>query len=187
GRFSKKYPRIKINLQIVQRREVGVASRSMHYDMGFTAIPFDFPNLAVRRTFTMPARALIPTSHRLATRRAISIRDFEGENLIMLTKDNSIRPKLELELLKANISFASTMETSSPIVAYKLVSQGLGLSVVDPFSPMVMNSDEVANLRLNGDISLTYGFFFPERKPVSRLCEDFMLILGDIVQAYGQN
>jgi DNA-binding transcriptional LysR family regulator len=75
------------------------------------------------------------------------------------------------------------METSSPIVACKLVAQGMGLAVVDPFSPMMAQADTVVAVPLNDAIDLTYGFFFPENKPISRLSDDFMEILTGLVKA----
>jgi DNA-binding transcriptional LysR family regulator len=59
GRFAKRYPNIRVDLHIVQRSEVGHAARATPYDMGFTVVPFDNPNLSVRRTFTIPATAVV--------------------------------------------------------------------------------------------------------------------------------
>jgi DNA-binding transcriptional LysR family regulator len=183
GHFAKRYPNIRVDLHIVQRSEVGHAARATPYDMGFTVVPFDNPNLSVRRTFTIPATAVVPACHRLAGRPSLTIRDFAGEDLVMLTRDNSIRGKLELEFAKAGITYHIRMETSSPIVACKLVAQGMGLAVVDPFSPMMAQADTVVAVPLNDAIDLTYGFFFPENKPISRLSDDFMEILTGLVKA----
>jgi DNA-binding transcriptional LysR family regulator len=182
SRFAGRYPNIRVDLHIVQRSEVGHAARATPYDIGFTVVPFDNPQLSIRRTFAIPATAVVPTCHRLATRPSVSIQDFAGEDLVMLTRDNSLRGKLELEFAKARISYHTRMEVSSPIVACKLVAQGMGLAVVDPFSPMMAPAGKIAIVPLDEAIELTYAFFVPEGKPVSRLTDDFMEILMEIVE-----
>ncbi|MBR0646350.1 LysR family transcriptional regulator [Plastoroseomonas hellenica] len=182
--FTRQYPNIRISLEIVERRDVARSAQSLHYDMGFTAVPFDAPGPSVRQLFTLPARLLLPPAHRLARRRKVEIRDLQGENIIMLTKENSIRPKMELELAKAGISYRSGLETSSPFVASRFVALGLGIAVADPFSPLMIGPKQLANRPMSGDITLTYGFFFPESRPVPQLCEEFVTTLGHVVSRH---
>lgn len=181
GRFSKRYPKIKINLNTVQRSEVAHASRHSHYDIGFTALPVDHPSLILRNVFTLPALALLPIAKRKPRNKRLFARDFDGQDFVMLTPHNLIRPQVELFFAREQIKVRSMIETSSPIIAYKLVSQGFGMSIVDPFSPMFMASKEVYVSRVNADIHLTYGFFFPDNRPISALSEGIMSIFQDVV------
>lgn len=186
AKFTKKYPLVRINLQIIQRRDVGYISRATEFDLGFTAVPFDYPNLMLRSIIFLPAVAVVPNAHRLAERDVLAIDEFEGERWIMLTPDNLLRSQIELAMAKKNIKPLVAIESSSPIASCKLVSAGLGVSIVDPFSARFVATESVRFVQLKEEIGLTYGFFYPDKKPISKLSEEFMRIVGNILQNISQ-
>lgn len=187
ARFAQKYPLVRVNLQIIQRRDVGNVSRATEFDLGFTAVPFDYPSLTMRRISYLPAVAVVSNEHALAARNSLVMDDLGGESWIMLSSDNLLRSQIELAMAKKNIRPRFAIETSSPIAACKLVALGLGVSIVDPFSARFVAQEGVSFVHLREEIGLTYGFFYLDKKPMSKLSEDFMAIVDSILRDIAQD
>jgi DNA-binding transcriptional LysR family regulator len=104
----------------------------------------------------------VPTSNPLSSRTSLSARDLDRQPFIRLTSANLLRSRLDADLIKSNAHPVVKAEVSSPMTACALVAQGLGLAVVDAFSPVVAKTAEFQIVPWKSSISLTYGFFYPK-------------------------
>jgi len=184
SRLYAKYPNVKLNLLVVNRNNVGDAILRSHYDIGFSALPVEHRNVKVRSIITLPALAVLPATMPVPDRRNLKAEDFQGRDFITLTSDNLIRQQVDMYFILNEIRVRSMIETSSPLIAYNLASQGLGMSIIDPFTPIFIASNKVTLRELDADIHLTYGFFAPDNRPLSKLAEDAISTFQSVIEEY---
>ena len=79
-----------------------------------------------------PAVVAMQEGHRLSTRSTIGPADLEGEHMITLEPGTLFAMRVEVAL--AGIPRASTIETRLSHTALSLVSEGVGITIIDPSS-----------------------------------------------------
>ena len=93
---------------------------------------------------------------------ASSAPDLDGQPFIRLTSSNLLRSQLDADLIKSNAHPIVKAEVSSPVTACALAAQGVGLAVVDAYSPVVAKSGGFRIVPWKSSGVLTYGFFYPK-------------------------
>lgn len=131
ARFLRDRPNIHASLSGIPSTMVIEAVASGQADLGFADGPLDRPGFL---TETRPLQAVVamPKVHRLAGRAQIEPADLEGEHMITLEPGTLFAMRVEVAL--AGIRRASTIETRLSHTALALVSEGVGVTIIDPSS-----------------------------------------------------
>ncbi len=131
ARFLRDRPNIHASLSGIPSTMVIEAVASGQADLGFADGPLDRPGFL---TETRPLQAVVamPEVHRLAGRAQIEPADLEGEHMITLEPGTLFAMRVEVAL--AGIRRASTIETRLSHTALALVSEGVGVTIIDPSS-----------------------------------------------------
>lgn len=187
ARLYARYPNVKINLHVVNRHDVADATNRYNYDIGFSALPVEHHSVQVRSIITLPALAVFPINADIGNARRLAASCFQQRDFITLTPDNLIRQQADMLFILNDVRVRSMIETSSPLIAYNLASQGLGCSIVDPFTTIFVASNKVEVRELEANINLTYGFFAPDNRPLSKLAEDAIEMFQDVIREYYPN
>ncbi len=162
GEFQKTHPDVFVSLEIIPLRDADRWISGLNFDLGVSALPMAWSGLSYEPFLTMAPVAVVPTGNPLASRPSLSARDLDGQPFIRLTNANLLRAQVDAELIKANAHPAVKAEVSTPMTACALAAQGLGLAVVDAFSPVVAKSDGFQIMPWKSASALTYGFFHPK-------------------------
>jgi len=116
----------------------------------------------------------IPAGHALAQKHVIGPEDLTGQNFIMLHPEKSFNWSGHEQLIasmpeKPNIIFS----TQRSAIAYGMVAQGIGISVLEPFSARFWEKHGIVIKPFQPAISYPFMIFFPRGKIRSDLCKRF--------------
>lgn len=106
-------------------------------DFGIAAFVPEMPELVVELLHRENGPCIVPSDHRLARKRRVHARDLDGEAFISLSASDPMRSMIDAAFSPDNRQL--TLDTPYAITICKMVSLGLGVSVV---SPMVWRSTQ---------------------------------------------
>lgn len=112
-------------------------------DLGFTLLPVSHPALQSRALESVRTVAVVPADHALANRSHLEPVDLVDTPMIMPHSAARVRALFDASFLSASLCLSPRIETSNAISSVYLVSQGAGVSVLDPFSCLSIPKDEV--------------------------------------------
>jgi DNA-binding transcriptional LysR family regulator len=100
-----------------------------NFDLGISAFPFQRTALTAI-PLNDGAVVVLPAEHHLVAKPVVQLSDLQHERLVLLSK--TPQHPLSTAFQSANLHYVA--ETSLSTIACALVSEGLGIAVVDPFS-----------------------------------------------------
>jgi DNA-binding transcriptional LysR family regulator len=162
GEFQKKYPDVFVSLEIIPLRDADRWISGLNFDLGVSALPMAWSGLGYEAFLTLAPVAVVPTANPLSSRASLSARDLDGQPFIRLTSSNLLRSQVDADLIKSNAHPVVKAEVSTPMTACALAAQGVGLAVVDAYSPVVAKTDGFQIVPWKSSGVLTYGFFYPK-------------------------
>ena len=143
-------------------RELGVLAHQVE-DERLTAVPFgEFP-------------VVIFTSklHRFALRESISIKELEGERMIMRERGSSTRRALETALQQAGVKPTVVMEIGHREIIREAVAQGIGIGAVSEVAYEA--GPDLHRVRIHDADVRTYAqFIFLSERRESRMVRAFL-------------
>ncbi|MBL8326132.1 MAG: LysR family transcriptional regulator [Rubrivivax sp.] len=134
-RFASKFiegrERAKMHLSGMPSHLVIDAVQVGQADIGLAAAPPERPGLQIE---SLDSRAVlaVPSGHRLARRRSVSLPDLAGERVVALSEPTIF--SVHTDTLLAGIAHDVVATTPLSGIACALVAEGLGVAIVDPFS-----------------------------------------------------
>lgn len=181
ARFRKLRPNLQILLDGIPSHLVLERVASGLFDLGFAAVPAERPNL----TIVPVAGALMvvmPERHHLASRKVLGARDLEGESVIMLGQGSHLRHSIETALTRVHVT--KLIETPLAAIACSFVAQGLGITLVDPFTAADFVGRGVIARRFEPAIDVGYSLVVSKDRRLSQVANDFVESLADSTTAY---
>lgn len=103
-------------------------------DVGFAQLPLEFPNIDVELLPQVRSVAVLPEGHRLAAKAVLTPQDFKDEPFISLEQTTPTRYRIDALFSAERIFREVRIETPLSMIACGLVSTGVGVSIVDPFT-----------------------------------------------------
>lgn len=155
-------------------------------NVGFTLLPVTHGALETKELATVSACAVVPKSHPLAKRSTLSPADLHNEPMVMPHSAARVRTLVEANFISAGLKLLPKTETSSAISSVYLVSQGAGISVLDPFSCMYVPHDQVQLIKWLPDTPMTYGMIFQSNRVLSALENHLFQNVSNNISAYLQ-
>ncbi|MEM8882447.1 MAG: LysR family transcriptional regulator [Planctomycetota bacterium] len=133
-KLQRKHPGIEVELsEITDMRCPRLVAGETDLVVGY--IPKIPPGIATQRVGTIHSFIVHPASHRLAKRKRVTMKDFDGETFIGYAKGSVMRKLQEIELKRAGVTPSNFLTTDSVDVILGFVASGLGLSLVPSLSP----------------------------------------------------
>lgn len=143
ARFHRSRPDVKIRMHNMTKLEQIQALRERRIAIGFNRLVPDEPDLVVETVLRERMLVALPEGHRLARQRRVSIRDLEGEPMILYP--NVPMPGLAQEVMGAfqreGVRIVVEQEVEDAVTCIALVASGFGLCVT---------TESATNLRLPG-------------------------------------
>lgn len=131
GRFLKPRPNVRMSVQGMPSHSVIEAVAAGQADFGYALGPLERPGLLVEG-MRSAAVAILPAAHRLARKATIQASDFSGERFVAVASGTLLHSRIDAAL--ADVERLSLVETPLSEIACVLVSENVGVSIVDPFS-----------------------------------------------------
>jgi DNA-binding transcriptional LysR family regulator len=131
AKFVRERPRLNIIVDGLPSPAIRDRVAGGQIDIGITAFPFQRSSITAT-ALDDNAVVAMPVGHRMAGQEVVRADDLHDENLILVTKlRNNLHP---IEAALQSVRGQQTIETPLATIACVLVSEGLGVAVVDPFS-----------------------------------------------------
>ena len=144
-------PDLRMTLEVRSSDWVVQSVLQRQCDVGIAGLPLNDPGLRIAFIATASAVCVLPRGHRLAAHEAIGPGDLAGEPFISLGANYRTRQHVDRVFRDAGVARELRLETQLSEMACLLVERGLGVAIVDPFTPL-----------LRPDLRLDVRPFLPE-------------------------
>jgi len=174
GLFGRNHPdrRVSLRIQMSTRIEELVAAQLV--DFGLAEYPFQRNGVAVEEFCSVPLVLAVPASHRLAGRQTTAPSDLQDERFISLTENNVGRELADTLFLRAGVQRRMTLEAQIFCVIAEMVSQDLGVGLIDPFTAFDFRDRSIASISFEPTVMLRVGLLLPVYRPTSRAAREFI-------------
>jgi DNA-binding transcriptional LysR family regulator len=138
------FPRLELIVTTGNTKEIARAVIEHELDIGLVTLPVVHRQLEVEPVFVDPLVAIAPSDHPLKNARSLTAAVLAGESMILFERGGNIRAVIN-EWFRANRATPhSVMEVGSAEATKKLVSAGLGLSLISRIA--VVNESRTGEL-----------------------------------------
>lgn len=131
-RFRKLYPEVVFDLENILTAKQITHLQERRLDIGFVRMPIVADGIDLIPVHSEPFILIVPTSHRLAKKPHIKLKDLGGEDMVLYSRNKapSFRDQLMGMLERAGIKPKIVQEAGEMYTLVSLVSAGLGISIL---------------------------------------------------------
>jgi DNA-binding transcriptional LysR family regulator len=128
--FNRRYPGIRVSLQVANREAVIAALSENRTDLAITGQPPDSVDVIAQHFMDNPLVVIAAPTHRLAGAPRIPLSALEREPLVVREPGSGTRAAMERHFAAHNVKYRTVSELSSNEAIKQAVQAGLGLGVV---------------------------------------------------------
>ncbi|ABE46275.1 LysR substrate-binding domain-containing protein [Polaromonas sp. JS666] len=148
--FSEKYPLIRIVVDTSESSIVANWIATQHCDIGFVSYISDKPGVVASVIHTENAVCVMPSRHPLARKRRLVPQDLNGERFISLPSGSSSRCAVDAAFPEEGRIMV--LETTYAATICRMVSEGLGLSLLNPIVSRTMKLPGIVAIPFKPDV-----------------------------------
>lgn len=183
--FRSTHPDVRISVRIVVKREMTKWLESQLFDIALLTLPVEYPASRSRILAEVEGVCILPPGHRLSDRRLIEAEDLEHEDFLSIVPDTVLRIRVDKAFAQLGIERRNMIvETQSAASICQMVAQGLGASVIDPFTARAFEHTDIVIRPFRPAIPYSFGMVLPIHRPTSRLAEEFVEALRTHAQTF---
>lgn len=147
ARFLAEHPDAEVALHTHGSQVGNQRVASQQVDIVLSFLNTEHPSVIKRTLCRVEAVAALPPGHALAERRTLAPADFAGLPFISFTSDTRTRHAVDQVFETADIDRVQKIETYISETACALVAEGVGVSLVDPFTAAAFAADGLIAVR----------------------------------------
>lgn len=178
--FSARYPQVRIVVDTSESPVIANWVATQHCDIGFASYMADKPGVMATLIHSENAVCVMPAQHRLAGRKRVTPKDLEGERFISLPNGTLSRRAIDAAFDKDGRILA--LETPYAATICSLVSEGLGLSLVNPIISRAIHFPGVCSVPFKPDIPFRSYMLRPQQAPNDTLIQEFITCMRQAFQ-----
>ena len=171
--FSERHPDFAFTFEMQKRIDIEDWITQRHSDIGFTLFPVDRTKMSSRELVSVKPVVVVPADHPFAERETLFPEDLKEVDLVMPKGSVRLRGLLEADFVRANINLRPRYETSNAITSAHLVKNGVGITIIDPFTISGNHSANFKLLEWGPDTVLTYGMIWSSFRKLTKFEEEF--------------
>lgn len=149
--FSEKYPLVRIVVDTSESPNIANWVATQHCDIGFVSYVDDKPGVVASLIHTESAVCVVPAGHPLARKRRVGPQDLMGERFISLPSGSSSRHAIDSAFPEEGRIMA--IETPFAVTICRMVSEGLGVSLVNPMVSRTIKLPRVVSIPFKPDVT----------------------------------
>ena len=174
--FHRAYPEVTVSLQTRSSPQVNDWIESQLFDIGLAELPVDRPAIEVE-PMAVACVCILPAGDPLRRLDTITPPDLQGRPFISLNPDHVTHRRLKAAFEAAGVPWQPQMECQLFAPACSLAAQGIGVTVVDPFTAEDFADRGIVVRPFEPAILHDMGILYPALRPRSRLAEAFADLL----------
>jgi DNA-binding transcriptional LysR family regulator len=176
--FRASFPAVTISAQVRSSQSVAEWAASGQIDLGFAAPPINQLGASIDPFESVAALCVVPLGHALARRETITPALLAQEQVIALGPDSLLRTKIDQVFVSAGLAVRSSIETTMSAHAAALVSQGLGVALIDPFTALSFRSADLVIKPFLPAVPYDFVMVMPEHTGQSHLAQEFAQLVA---------
>lgn len=184
GRFLADRPKIDVGLYGLASHVVLDWVASGQCDLGFAAVPVEHPTVSLVPMPSIPVMAVMPPSHRLARKKRLQPKDFEGEAFISLGPFTLLRHRIDGAFADHSVTRQLRVETPLSEIACALVASGVGVSMVDPFTAQEYRTRGIVARPFEPRINFEFAALYSRQRGLSGIARDLVDLFSKHVEAF---
>lgn len=173
ARFQSTRPKVTVFVQSLPSRQIAELVSTRQFDVGLVELPIARPAIAIEPLDPAPTMAVIPAEHRLAAKRQISLKDLDGERMILLSQHSFVRYQIDDAFSKLGAAPHVVLETPSSSIACALVAAGAGITLVSRWTAEPFAGPQVVVRPVKEALASRTAIIFPEPGTRFSLAEAF--------------
>jgi LysR family carnitine catabolism transcriptional activator len=180
--YHQQYADINVTVHDVIAESVVEMVRNGRVELGVTFDPGDMEELDFTPLFTDKFVAVLPKQHPLAVRKTLKWRDLEGYAFINLQRPSSIRLLIDEVIAEHEFALSPAFEAHQLASIGRMVSVGLGLSVVPALSVGQMSEmGAISRPLIAPSLTRSVGVITRRRAPLSVATQAMLDVIGQWV------
>lgn len=123
------------------------------------------------------AVAALPASHALARRKSVTAQEISAQTFVGLGPESALQERVARLFKEAGRSAAPEFITTSLLAACRMVCEGLGCAIVDPFSARAASSPQMVIRPLQPRLRIEYAAMWDKDTPTSGPISELILTI----------
>lgn len=173
ARFQQERPGVTVFVQSLPSRQIAELVSTRQFDVGVVELPLSVPAIEIEPLAPVPTLAVLPAGHRLASRRRLSLADFDGERMVLLSAHSYVRYQIDDAFSAAKVAPKVVAETPSSSIACALVAAGAGITLVSKWTAEPFAGPGIVVRQVKEALVSRYAFIFAAGRARSRLAQAF--------------
>lgn len=183
ARFLSSRPKVSVFIESLPSRQIAERVATRQLDVGIVELPLFRSAITIEPMEPLPFVAVIPAAHRLAGESMISLKDLDGERMVLLARQSFVRHQIDDVLASLGVEPNVVLETPSSTIACAVVAAGVGITLVGSWTatPFATNL-QVAIRPIKESFASGYAIIFPDSGPRLQLAEAFVKELREEIR-----
>lgn len=162
ARFLSSRPKVTVFVESLRSRQIAERVSTRQFDVGVVELPLFRAAISMEPLDPVPFMAVIPAAHRLAGKSVVSLKDFDGERMVLLPRQSSIRHQIDDALASLGVQPNVVLETASASIACALVAAGTGITLAGEHTAKPFTGSQVVVRPIKEAIVARLAIIFPE-------------------------
>jgi DNA-binding transcriptional LysR family regulator len=181
--YRAKRPHALVKVRALATRQVVEEVANNQVDIGLTDAATIEGTLRTEELCRAHIGCVMACEHPLARKRLIQLADLKDENIITFFEETLIGLQIRQRLSALDLSSVIPLSTNQSLIACVMASKGLGVGLVDPFTPLSGLFPQVVVRPLSPALEIRPRFVFPPNRPLSIAVSEFIQIIRDVFEA----
>jgi DNA-binding transcriptional LysR family regulator len=162
ARFVSSRPKVTVFVESLPSRQIAERVSTRQFDLGIVELPVFRSAIAIEPLEPVLHMAVIPAAHRLASKRIISLKDLDGERMVLLSQQSFVRHQIDDVFSSLGVAPNVVLETPSSSIACALVAAGVGIGLVGKWTAMPFAGSQVVVRPIKETLASRLAIIFPE-------------------------
>ena len=185
-RFLASRPNVTVFVQSLPSRQIAELVSTRQFDVGVVELPVSRPAIEIEPFEPVQSMAVMPSSHRLASKAKISLKDLDGERMVLLSQHSYVRYQIDDAFSTLGVAPNVVLETPSSSIACALVAAGAGVTLVSKWTAVPFAGPDLVVRPVKEVIESRYAIIFPQLAARQTLAEAFANDLRAEIRATDQ-
>lgn len=181
ARFQSTRPNVTVFVQSLPSRQIAELVSTRQFDVGIVELPLSRPAIEIEPLDPVPSMAVLPAGHRLASKRQISLKDLDGERMVMLSQHSFVRYQIDEAFSTLGVAPNVVLETPSSSIACALVAAGAGITLVSRWTAAPFAGPDLVVRPLKEAIASRQAIIFPQISARMLLADAFAKDLRELI------
>lgn len=174
GRFLAERPKLDIVLSGLVSHAVLTAVAHGQCDLGFAEASIEHAAVRLERMPVAPYVAVLPQGHRLARKKRLRPKDFEGENFISLGPSTVSRFRIDRVFAEHGVTRIMRIETPLSEIACALAGSGAGVTLCEPFTATEYATRGIVARPFEPRIDFEFAALYAAQRSVPPVAREFI-------------